>query len=130
MSHSNEDVLRDLYAIFAKGDLAGFLDGCTDDVTFTVPGRASVSGAYTKSTFMDLINIVMGRSGGTFQEDLIDVFANDEHGALVLTHRFDRDGKARTYQTTHVVTFDGDKIATWEELPGSLTEFEAAWGPK
>ena len=83
MSHSNEDALRDLYAIFAKGDLAGFLDGCTDDVTFTVPGRASVSGAYTKSTFMDLINIVMGRSGGTFQEDLIDVFANDEQAILI-----------------------------------------------
>jgi ketosteroid isomerase-like protein len=130
MSHSNEEVLRDLYAVFAKGDIEGFLDGCTDDVTFTVPGHAAVSGSYTKATFTDLISVVMGRSGGTFQEDLVDVFANDEHGAIVLIHRFDRDGTPRTYQTTHVVTFDGEKLATWAELPGSLAEFETAWGPK
>ena len=130
MSHANEEILRDLYAVFAKGDIAGFLDGCTDGVTFTVPGDASVSGSYTKATFMDLISVVMGRSGGTFQEDLIDVFANDDHGALVLIHRFERDDKSRTYQTTHIVTFDNGKIATWEELPGNLAEFEAAWGSK
>lgn len=34
MSHPNEDRLRALYATFANGDLAGFLDRCTDDVTF------------------------------------------------------------------------------------------------
>ena len=44
MAHPNEDHLRDLYAIFAKGDLQGFLDGCTDDVTFHVPGDTRASG--------------------------------------------------------------------------------------
>jgi hypothetical protein len=29
MAHPNEERLRDLYATFAKGDLQGFLDGCT-----------------------------------------------------------------------------------------------------
>jgi ketosteroid isomerase-like protein len=128
MSHTNEDNLRDLYAVFAKGDLPGFLEGCTDDVTFTVPGHAAVSGSFTKGTFVDLIGIVMSRSAGTFQEDVLDVFANDDHGVLLLLHHFDREGRHFEYRTAHVVTFDGDKVASWEERPGSMAEFEAAWG--
>src|SRR5262249_10582545 len=128
MSHPNETVLRDLYAIFAKGDVPGFLEGCTDDVTFVVPGEAAVSGSFTKPTFMELIAPVMERSGGTFQEDVLDVFANDDHGVVLLLHHFDREGEHREYRTAHIVTFRDGRIATWEEHPGSIAEFEAAWG--
>jgi hypothetical protein len=33
------------------------------------------------------------------------------------------------YQTAHLVAWDG-KIARWTEHPGSMREFEAAWGPR
>ena len=94
MSHPNEDRLRDLYAIFAKGDLQGFLDGCTDDVTFHVPGHTAVSAVSTKETFPQWITGVLGRTEGTFQEHVLDVFANDDHGVLLLHHEFDREGRA------------------------------------
>jgi ketosteroid isomerase-like protein len=42
--HPNEERLRDLYAKFAQGDLPAFLDGCTDNVRFTVPGNPPGSG--------------------------------------------------------------------------------------
>jgi ketosteroid isomerase-like protein len=129
-THPHEALLRDLYATFASGDLPGFLSGCTDDVTFTVPGDAAVSGTYDRDTFLGMIGVVMERSAGTFQEDVLDVFANDDHGALLLHHRFERDGLPQAYETTHVVTFAGDKLASWREHPGSMTEFEAAWGPR
>jgi ketosteroid isomerase-like protein len=32
-----------LYAAFAQGDLQAFLDGCTDDATFSVPGNTASS---------------------------------------------------------------------------------------
>jgi ketosteroid isomerase-like protein len=129
MPHPNETTLHDLYAVFAKGDIPGFLDGCTDDVTFTVPGNAAVSGAFKKPTFGELLAPVMERSGGTFQEDVLDVFANDDHGVLLLLHRFERDGEPRSYRTAHIIEFRDGKIASWEEHPGSVAEFEAAWGP-
>jgi steroid delta-isomerase-like uncharacterized protein len=128
MSHPNEDRLRELYAIFAKGDVEGFLAGCTDDVVFTVPGRTPGSGTVTKATFLEWIGGVIGATAGTFQEHVLDVVANDEHGILQLHHEFDRDGAHREYRTAHVVEFRDGKIARWEEQPGSIQEFESAWG--
>ena len=126
--HANEQQLRDLYAVFAAGDLDGFLAGCTDDVTFVVPGDTPLSGKYTRAEFVPWIVTVMERSEGTFREDVLDVFANDEHGVLLLHHELERAGARRQYETAHVVTFRDGRIATWEERPGSLAEFEAAWG--
>ena len=130
MGHVNEQRLRELYATFARGDLAGFLDGCTDDVIFAVPGYAYSSGTYSRDEFVPWISDVIGRTGGTFQEDVIDVFANDEHGVLLLFHHFDREGERHEYHTAHIVEFRGDKISRWTEHPGSMKEFEAAWGRK
>lgn len=129
MAHSNELKLRELYVKFAQGDIDGFLAGCTEDVTFKVPGGAAVSGSFTKATFMAMLAPVMERSGGTFREDVLDVFANDEHGVLLLRHRFERDGQPREYRTAHIVELAGGAIASWIEHPGSMSEFEEAWGP-
>ena len=129
MAHPNEDRLRDLYAAFARGDLSGFLGGCTADVTFTVPGNAPVAGVFTQSSFPDLIGRVMAISGGSFKEDVLDVFANDEHGVLLLHHAFVRDGQAQAYRTAHLCELRDGLISRWTEHPGSLREFEVAWGP-
>jgi ketosteroid isomerase-like protein len=130
MAHRSEQRLRDLYAAFGRGDLAAFLDGCTDDVTFSVPGYAWPSGTHTRDEFIPWIESVIARTGGTFQEDIVEVFANDEHGVLLLVHTFDREGTRHEYQTAHLVELRGDKISRWIEHPGSMREFEAAWGRK
>jgi ketosteroid isomerase-like protein len=130
MAHPSEQRLRELYARFGRGDLAGFLDGCTDDATFAVPGYAWPSGTHTRDEFIPWIEGVIGRTGGTFKEDVIDVVANDEHGVLLLVHSFERDGTRHEYQTAHLVELRGDRISRWIEHPGSMREFEAAWGRK
>ena len=130
MTHPSEDWLREQYAAFAQGDLAAFLDGCTDDATFSVPGNTPGSGTYTKATFVEWITGVLGQTGGTFQEHVLDVFANDDHGLLLLHHEFDRDGRHREYETAHVVELHDGKISTWREHPGSMREFEDAWGTR
>jgi len=130
MGHPNEKRLRDLYATFAKGDVPGFLAGCTDDVTFTVPGDTPGSGTFTKDQFTDWIVGVIGQTGGTFREDVVDVFANDDHGVLLLHHEFDRDGDHHEYSTAHIVELSDGRIASWAEHPGSMHEFEEAWGTR
>jgi uncharacterized protein len=130
MVHGNESRLRELYGMFARGDLAGFLDGCTEDVAFAVPGYAWGGGTHTRDEFVPWIEATIARTGGTFREDIIEVVANDEHGVLLLVHHFDRDGQHYEYQTAHLVAFRDGKIARWTEHPGSMREFEAAWGPR
>jgi ketosteroid isomerase-like protein len=132
VGHQNEQKLRDLYALFARGDLPGFLAGCTDDVTFTVPGpnqitRGEQSAVFTKDTFGELVAPVMQVSGGSFSEEVVDVFANDDHGVLLLVHRLQRDGKPVEYRTAHVVQLQDGKIATWAEWPGDLAGFTEVW---
>jgi hypothetical protein len=79
---------------------------------------------------MQLIGPVMEHSGGTFDEQVLDVFANDEHGVLLLIHKFIRLGVAREYRTAHIVEFQDGLIARWTEHPGSIREFEEAWGTR
>jgi hypothetical protein len=103
MSHPNEDRLRDLYTAFAtQRDL-------------------------TQLTFTEWITGVLGQTGGRFQEHVLDVFANDEHGILTLHHEFNRDRSHREYLTAHAVQFEDRRICAWEERPGCMAEFEAAW---
>jgi len=130
MPHPNETRLRELYATFASGDLQGFLDGCTDDVTFTVPGNTPGSGVFNKASFIGWISGVISQTGGTFREQVLDVFANDDHGVLLLRHEFDRDGVHREYRTSHICELSDGRIARWTEHPGSLREFEEAWGSR
>ena len=132
MPHPNERRLRDLYALFASGDMPGFLSGCTDDVRFTVPGPNQIThnepiAVFTKPTFSELVAPVMQLSGGTFSEEVVDVFANDEHGVLLLVHRLQRDGQPVEYRTADVVELRDSKIASWRKWPGDVVEFARAW---
>lgn len=53
-----------------------------------------------------------------------------DHGILLLHHEFDRDGEHRAYETAHVCGLRDGLISSWEERPGSMREFEAAWGTR
>lgn len=128
MAHPKEELLTELYRRFSQGDLPGVLAMCGDATEFHVPGAAPFSGVYTKETFPGMIMQVMQISGGTFGERPVTIIANDDHGIAVLDHWLERDGKRIEYRTDHLWQFRGDKVSRWEERPGSMAEFEAAWG--
>jgi ketosteroid isomerase-like protein len=127
VTQPNEEMLKKIYTSLNAGDFEGFLAGCTDDATFVIPGSTSVSGTFTGSRFMDLLAPVVDHSQGWFLEHVLAVAANDEHGIVLVFERFNRDGELRHYRTSHIITFRDGRIATWEEHPGSMADFEAAW---
>lgn len=128
-NHPHESMLRDAYARFAQGDLAGFLAHCTDDITFRVPGHTPVSGLFSREQFLSsFISTVMDITKGTFRETVTDVVANDTRGVVVAQHEFDRDGKRRHYNTLHLYRILHGKLASFEEFPEDLHAFEEAWG--
>ena len=124
---SIETRLRDLYAAFARGDMAAVLAHCTDEITFHVPGSAPFSGDQTKATFGEWIGKVIDLSGGTFREDILDVMTGDDHGAVLLHHTLQRDGKPAEYTVIHLWKAAGDKFSEWWEYPQDLDAFNRAW---
>lgn len=128
MAHPNEEMLRKLYQDFSKGDIDAVLSVCDDGIIFHVPGRNQLSGSYAKSQFgPGLIAKVMQLSGGSFEETVDDVLANDTHGVVLATHRLQRDGTNREYQTAHVWRITDGRLSEWREYPRDLHQFDHVW---
>src|SRR5207247_1567125 len=92
MSHANEDTLRTVYAAFAKGDVATVMGLPTDDIKYHISGRSLVSGDYSgKDEVLGFFGKLMQLSGGTFQLEVLDILANDEHGVTSTRERGQRE---------------------------------------
>jgi ketosteroid isomerase-like protein len=129
MAHPLEQIIRDAYAAFGRGDLDGYLQACTEDFAFHVPGEGGISGTYTGSEGMlDLVKKVMSLTEGTFREDVDDVLANDTHAVVLARHAFVRGGVQKAYSTAHVYEIRGGRLARCFEQPRDPAAFEDAWG--
>lgn len=130
MSQQTEDVIREAYAAFGRGDVDGYLRACTEDFLFYVPGTSGISGTYSgKQGVYDLAGKAMSITGGTFAEEVEDVLANESHAVVLARHRFTRDGALRDYRTAHVYEITNDRLARCYEQPRDPTIFDEAWGP-
>jgi ketosteroid isomerase-like protein len=129
MSHSLEQLIREAYAAFARGDVDGYLRSCTGDFTFNVPGQGGLSGTWQgQQGVHELARKAMDLTAGTFQEEVEDVLANDQHAVVLARHRFTRNGSPRDYRTAHVYDIRDGQLARCFEQPRDSKEFHAAWG--
>jgi ketosteroid isomerase-like protein len=115
------------YKAFGAGDLPGVLAQCDDGITFTVPGAVSVSGDYTKATFVDLVVKIMTTSGGTFREEILDILEGEKFVGVWLDHSFTRGGEDLRYRTLHLWGIGENGFTSWREIPEDLHLFEYAW---
>ena len=128
MAHPNEQMIRDAYAAFGRGDIEGYLAACSRDFVFNVPGRSRVAGSYRgRDEFMRMVGTVMELSAGRFEEEVLDVLANDRHGVVLAVHRFSSNGAPKEYRTAHVYDIrDGRLVECWEQ-PRDPAAFDEAW---
>lgn len=112
MTHPNEDLYRKGFEAFQKGDIETVKNQFTDDIVWHVAGRGPFAGDYKGSE--EVIG-VFGRqaeaTGGTFQLELHDVFANDEHAVALVRATAQRNGKSLDDRGVHVVHLRDGKIA-------------------
>jgi ketosteroid isomerase-like protein len=107
------------------------LAACTEDFVFNVPGRGAMAGRWSgKEGMYQLAQDVLSITGGTFQEEVEDVLANDSHAVVLARHSFTRAGEPRSYRTAHVYKVRGGKLAECWEQPRDPAAFEDAWGPR
>jgi ketosteroid isomerase-like protein len=129
MAHPLESTIREAYAAFGRGDVDGYLRPCTADFTFQVPGRGGISGVYIgKPGLYELAGKAMEITGGTFQEEVEDVLANDRHAVVLARHCFTQGGIAKEYRTAHIYEIRDGKLAYCFEQPRDSACFHEAWG--
>ena len=125
MLHPHEDTLRTVYDAFARGDVETVMGLFTDDIEYHVSGRSPMSGVYSgKDEVLGLFGKLMERSGGTFQVEVLDILANDQHGVVLTFERGQRDGKTLENRAVHVwdirdgkcAQFRGYNEEVWDEF--------------
>jgi uncharacterized protein len=116
MAHPNENLLREGFAAFQKGDLEALQHQYfAEDIRWHIPGRSPIAGDYEGiAQVMQLFARLFELSGGTFRIELHDVLANDERAVALFTIRGERAGKqlnddaAQTYRVR-----DGKVAEAW-----------------
>ena len=115
MAHPNEELLRQGYDAFSKGDMNTVRGYLAEDVVWHAGGRSPIAGDYrgideTLQSFAKLMEL----SGGTLKFEVHDVLANDEHGVVIGFSSAKRDGKSLDLRFAHVVHLkDGKLTESW-----------------
>jgi uncharacterized protein len=118
MAHPNEDLVREGFAAFSRGDIDALRDRYfAGHVRWHVPGRSPLAGDYDGlAQVLELFGRLFELSGGTLRIELHDVLANDEHAVALFTVRAEREG--RRLEDNQVNTFhlrDGKVTEVWAQ---------------
>jgi ketosteroid isomerase-like protein len=115
MAHPNEELIRKGYEAFGKGDMDTIRGLFAEDIVWHAPGRSQFSGDFRG------VDEVLGQfarlfeeTNGTFNVEIHDVLANDEHVVVLAVARGERSGKTledRGVQVFHVK--DGKVTEQW-----------------
>jgi ketosteroid isomerase-like protein len=118
MAHPNEDLVREGFAAFGRGDMDALQKQFfTEDVRYHVAGRSLIAGDYEgPEQVLQFFARLFELTGGTFSIELHDVLANDEHAVALFTIGGERAGKQ--LNDNSVLTFhfrDGKASEAWSQ---------------
>ena len=127
MAHPNEDLVREAYAAFGRGDMDALRDKFfTQDVRYHVTDRSLLAGDYEGvDQVLQFFARIFEISGGTFSFELHDVLANDEHAVALVTVRGERAGKQlndNMVQISHLR--DGKAYEVWNQATDQYAQDE------
>ena len=113
--HPNIARIRDGYAAFANGDMAGLSDFFAEDVQWHEGGRNQISGEYSgRDEVFGLFGKLFEITQGSLRIDLHAVLADDEHGVALVTVRGSREGQSLDVNGVHVMHLrDGEVTEFW-----------------
>ena len=128
MEHPNTKLVTDMYAAFARGDIAAIRDTYfAPDIVFYIPGDNVISGEYRGiDEVFRLFGLLAKETGGTFHLEVHDVAGSDDHGVGLVTGKGERNGKPFAYRNIHVGHIKDGKITEWWDNP-DMELFAAAW---
>ncbi len=116
MAHPNEDLVREGFAAFARGDITALeRDYFAEDICWHFPGRSRFAGDHRGAAQVaEHFRAMAELSGGTHRIEVHDVLGNDDHVVALHVTRAERDGRRleiNAIQVFHVR--DGKITEAW-----------------
>jgi ketosteroid isomerase-like protein len=129
MAHPNEELVREGYAAFGRGDLDALQNRFfASDIRWHFPGRSPFAGDYTGvADVMGWLGRTFETSGGTIRIELHDVMGNDEHVVALTKVRAERAGKRLEDNTVQVFHIRDGKVSEVWTSPGDLYASDEFW---
>jgi ketosteroid isomerase-like protein len=116
--HPNAVRIRELFAAFARADVAAIRATIPEHAVWRFPGRAGqLAGEHRgRDAILQFLTKVAALTGGTFHLDLVDVLANDRFAvALFRGHGERPDGRVLDNPTCLRMRLeDGAVVEVWE----------------
>ncbi|MGH2721745.1 MAG: nuclear transport factor 2 family protein [Actinomycetota bacterium] len=126
--HPNVELLRRAEEAFSSGDLAALAGLLADDIVVHAPGRSPLAGEYRGRDAVFAYNArIFELSGGTYENEVHDILAGDEHGVILQRNRATRPGReldVREVLVMHVR--DGRILEVWE-MYDDLAAYDRFW---
>ena len=130
MAHPNEDLLREGYAAFGRGDLDALQNQFfAADIRWHYPGKSPFGGDFEGiAEVIDWLGRTFQTSGGTIRLELHDVLANDEHAVALVRISAERPGEQLDDQSVQIFHIRDGKAAEVWTYPADLYASDAFWG--
>ena len=114
-ARDDAELIRSGYDAFGKGDIPAVLEVFSPDIRWRITGRSGLAGDYHGSdAVLGFFGQLTERSGGTFQLEVVDVLASEDHVVALTRETGERDGRAR---------LDVGGVHIWRVADGKAVEF-------
>jgi ketosteroid isomerase-like protein len=113
MAHPNEDLIRDAFAAFNRGDMEALQKQFwAEDIRWHQPGRSPLAGEYEGTEqVIQLFARFAELTGGTATAELEVPLASDENGTALCTIRGERAGTPWAVNWIQAYRFRDGKVA-------------------
>jgi ketosteroid isomerase-like protein len=128
MKHPNALILEKIYRDFTSGNYIEMLDACADEFTFQLAGKSPLAGKYNRTNFLTgFVQKLKDISGGTYEMQIHDVMASDQHGIVLSTVKVTVGGTTHELRTVHVWRMPNGKPVAAYEYPRDLYQLDQVW---
>lgn len=114
MSESTEQVLKNNYDAFGKGNIDPLMSSLADDVEWHVSGGSPLAGEYIgKTEILNFFGKMMRLYGGTLRLHVVDILTSEKHCVVLTQEESQYNGKTLTFRSVHL----------WQVRDGKFSAF-------
>ena len=131
MGNANEELVRQGYDLFGRGDLDGLAKIMADYVVHTFPGKNRVAGVHKgRDAAFAMYGQLFELSGGTFKADLQSATAEGDNKVVAKHgHSGQRDGNSIDVEETLAFTIEDGQMTRLDSSfkPEDQTKVDEFW---